>query len=502
MKPAMKKIKKLMVANRGAIASRIFATCREMNIQTCAIAHELDKNLAYVHAADEYKILPGNSLAESYLNMDLLIEVAKSFNADAIHPGYGFLSENSQFAQKVLDAGIIFVGPTPHVMDQLGNKINAKRVAERLGVPTLPGYHGEEQSLEHLSSQAKSIGFPLLIKAAAGGGGKGMRFVQDLKEFSEKLDQAKSEAKRSFGNDKVLLEKYLLAPKHIEVQMLCDTHGNYLHLFERDCSIQRRHQKIIEEAPAPSLNSAERDAVCQAAVKLCQGIQYHNAGTVEFVYEQGEFYFLEVNTRLQVEHGVTELVTGVDIVREQIRIAEGLPLSFKQNDVILRGHALQVRIYAEDPTNNFFPSIGKILYVGSTQQKNTRIDATYQTGDEMTTMFDPMMSKIMVCDITRNGVIQKMLEVLKDISFLGLKNNLQYLASLVDHAEFRSGNFTTGFIGKNGEDILNNLKIPNGIPAEVLAALIGLVASKNSTSTSVGTFSTPWEKLGPTRIHS
>ncbi|MDH4467218.1 MAG: biotin carboxylase N-terminal domain-containing protein [Bacteriovoracaceae bacterium] len=503
------KIKRLMVANRGAIASRIFATCREMGIQTCGIAHELDKNLKYVSHADEFRILPGTTLTETYLNMDLLIETAKSMKVDAIHPGYGFLSENSQFAQKVMDSGIIFIGPAPQVMEQLGNKINAKRVAENLGVPILPGYHGDDQSLENLKSQSQKIGYPLLIKAAAGGGGKGMRVVASANEFLEKLEQAKSEALRSFGNDKVLLEKYLVGPKHIEVQMLCDRHGNFLHLYERDCSIQRRHQKIVEEAPAPSLNAKERDDVCQAAVKLCQGIKYESAGTVEFIYEQGKFYFLEVNTRLQVEHGVSELVTGVDIVREQIRIAEGQPISVSQNEIVLRGHALQVRVYAEDPQNHFFPSAGKIFCAAPTEQKNIRIDATYFSGDEMSTMFDPMMAKVMAVDLSREGVIAKMREVLKDVGYLGVKNNIEYLAALINHQDFRNGTFSTGMIDKHGGDILKSLETEteteanheNSVPHDILYALYNSLTSLQSLNDKdKKSGPTLWEKMGNLRI--
>jgi len=499
----MKKIKKLLVANRGAIAERIFATCREMDIVTCAIAHEKDQSLHYVKMADYWSLLEGQTLTETYLNMEQIINVAQKMGVDAIHPGYGFLSENSTFAQKVVDSGILFVGPTAHVMDQLGNKVNAKRIAEKLGVPTLPGYHGDDQSLEALLLHAKKIGFPLLIKAAAGGGGKGMRVVESIDEFEEKFNQAKSEAKRSFGDDKVLLEKYLIGPKHIEVQMLCDAHGNYFHLFERDCSVQRRHQKIVEEAPAPTLTETQRQAVCAAAVKLCQGIKYQNAGTVEFIFEQGNFYFLEVNARLQVEHGVSELITGVDIVREQISIAEGNKISFKQEELVINGHALQVRIYAEDPTNHFFPSTGEILYSQGSQQKGIRFDTTYRTNDELTTLFDPMIAKLMAHAKTREQVIKKLQVALREVCYLGLKNNIHYLYEIINHLVFKNGKFTTGFINEHGDNILIKiLKITNEqtIPNEVLAFLVEELGDRHDISAAKSNLNSPWNTLGPIRM--
>jgi 3-methylcrotonyl-CoA carboxylase alpha subunit len=498
------KIKKILVANRGAIAERIFATCREMDIATCAIAHEKDQHLHYVKCADDWRLLSGETLTDTYLNMDQVIGAALSMQADAIHPGYGFLSENSKFAQKVMESGLIFIGPSPSVMDQLGNKVNAKRVAEKLGVPTLPGYHGDDQSLDILLTHAKRIGFPLLIKAAAGGGGKGMRVVEDLKEFEEKLTQAKSEAIRSFGDDKVLLEKYLVGPKHIEVQMLCDQHGNYLHLFERDCSVQRRHQKIVEEAPAPSLTPKEREAVCGAAVKLCAGIQYQNAGTVEFIYEKGNFYFLEVNARLQVEHGVSELVTGVDIVREQIRIAEGNPISFQQKDLVLNGSAVQVRIYAEDPTNQFFPATGNILFSQGSEQKNVRFDTTYRTGDELTTLFDPMMAKLMSHAKTRDQAIKKLQVALSDVCYLGIKNNIQYLYAIIDHPNFRSGLFTTGMISTYGQEIIDQMKheFDKTIPQDVLSYIVQELSEMGGVRISdrSNSLNSAWKGLGNLRI--
>lgn len=493
-----KTIKKLLVANRGAIAERIFATCREMGIRTCAIAHEQDRNLSYTNAADEVFLLEGESLAETYLNGPQIISLAKKAQVDAIHPGYGFLSENATFADQVQEAGLIFVGPSSEVMNLLGNKMNAKRVAEQFGVPTLPGYHGDDQSLEQLTTQAKKIGFPLLIKAAAGGGGKGMRVVERIEEFGEKLEQAKSEAQRSFSNDKVLLEKFLVGPKHIEVQMICDSHGNYVHLFERDCSVQRRHQKVIEEAPAPTLSLQERNDVGQAAVRLCAGIKYENAATVEFIYEKGKFYFLEVNTRLQVEHGVTELVTGVDIVREQIRIAQGDPLSFSQADVRLQGSALQVRLYAEDPFNHFFPSTGKILYAGATTQKGVRLDASYRSGDEVTTLFDPMIAKVLVVASDREQALHKMREVLKDLSFLGVKINLSYLAEILEHPKFIKGDFTTNFLNECGEEILKKLQQRKevALPQEVLQMLSQhLSHSLPLDEQASGAGRSPWEQL-------
>lgn len=449
-----KKIKKILIANRGEIAIRVAQTCRELGIKTISIFTNEELSLPHATISDENINLGEGTLAETYLNQERLIKLALDLKADAIHPGYGFLSENSTFAKACVSAGLIFIGPMPASIELMGDKKTSKQEMEKLGAPLIPGYHGDNQDGEFLKESASKIGYPVLIKASAGGGGKGMRIVRSDKEFTEALASAKREAANAFGNDIVLIEKFIENPRHIEVQVFGDSHGNCVHLFERECSIQRRHQKIIEESPSMALTKELREAITSSAVKIASGIDYLGAGTVEFIFDEDQkFYFLEMNTRLQVEHPVTEMITGQDLVEWQIKVAEGEKLPLTQEEITCRGHAIELRIYAEDPDNGFLPSIGTLNKVGSAKLRGVRLDSGYQDGNEIGVSFDPMLAKLIAFADTREKAIQKASQSLNDYPFVGLKTNREYLGRVLAHPVFHEGATFTHFVETYKEDL-------------------------------------------------
>ncbi len=443
------KITKLLVANRGEIAIRIFKTCREMGIATVAVFSDADENALFVKYADKAVRIGGNQASESYLVMDKIIAAAKATGANAIHPGYGFLSERVEFAQRVIDENIIWVGPHPKAIEVMGSKIGAKKIMQSHQVPTIPGYQGDDQSEATIKSKAIEIGFPILLKASAGGGGKGMRIVREEKELDKAISEAKSEAWNGFGDDTLLIEKYFDSARHVEFQIFGDKHGNALHLFERECSIQRRYQKVVEESPSPFITDETRKKMGDAAVAACKAIQYDNAGTVEFIVAPDQsFYFLEVNTRLQVEHPVTEEVTGLDLVRLQIEVAEGNPITFKQTDITQNGHAIEVRVYAEDPANNFLPVTGKILDWIPASISGLRYDTGIESGSEISTFYDPMIAKIIAKGKNRIEAISKLTLALQELVLTGFTTNKNFLTAILQNQDFRDGNFDTHFLDK------------------------------------------------------
>lgn len=444
-----KNITKLLVANRGEIAIRIMKTCREMGIATVAVYSDADENALFVRYADEAVRIGGKQPGESYLIADKIIEAAKATGADAIHPGYGFLSEREAFAQRCNDEGIIWVGPHPEAIRQMGSKIGAKTIMQAHGVPTIPGYQGEDQAESTIRAKALEIGFPVLLKASAGGGGKGMRIVRQESELDKAIVSAKSEAINAFGDDTLLIEKYFDSSRHVEFQIFGDKHGNAIHLFERECSIQRRYQKIIEESPSPVLTPALRAAMGDAAVKAAKAIGYDNAGTVEFIVAPDmNFYFLEVNTRLQVEHPVTEMVTGLDLVRLQIEAAEGKPLSVTQEKLSQSGHAIEVRIYAEDPANNFMPVNGKILHWHEGRTPGIRYDTAIESGSVIDIYYDPMIAKVIAHGKDRSEAIRKMQKALSELVVAGMTTNKGFLSAILKNEQFQAGQFDTHFLDK------------------------------------------------------
>ncbi len=448
-------IQKLLVVNRGEIARRIFLACRELGIRSVAITSEPDADAAWATLADEVVPLAGSSAAETYLNQSAIFRVVEQAGVDAIHPGYGFLSENADFAEACERRGLTFVGPSAVAMRMLGSKAAARQLAEQADVPTVPGVDGAGLSSAELRAVAESIGYPVLIKASAGGGGKGMRVVANSAEFDDALQAARQEAASAFGDDHVLVEKYFTKIHHIEIQVLGDSHGNLLHLFERECSIQRRHQKIIEESPSPTLgdNDALRQAIADSAVRLAQAANYVNAGTVEFIVdESGGFYFLEMNTRLQVEHPVTEMVTGLDLVNWQLRIAAGEKLTLSQADVAQRGHAFECRIYAEDPAVGFLPSIGELAVVEWPAGPNVRVDGGVATGSAVTPYYDPMLAKLITWGHDREEARAKMMRALQDTVVLGVQTNIPYLLAILAEPHFVAGDTPTSYLADHFAD--------------------------------------------------
>jgi acetyl-CoA carboxylase biotin carboxylase subunit len=438
---------KILVANRGEIALRIMRTAKEMNIKTVAVYSEADRNMPFVRFADEAYCIGPAASSQSYLLADKIIQVAKDCNADAIHPGYGFLSENAQFSKAVSDAGLIFIGPSAQSIEIMGSKISAKQAAKKFGVPMVPGTEDPLKSVEEAVAIASKIGYPILIKASAGGGGKGMRVVNSEGELAEQMQLAKSEALSAFGNDDVFIEKYVAAPKHIEIQLMGDQHGNYVYLFERECSIQRRHQKLIEEAPSSCLTTSIREAMGTCAVAVAKACGYYGAGTVEFlVDEQLNFYFLEMNTRLQVEHCVTEMITGVDLVKAQIQVARGEQLPFAQEDLKINGHAIELRVCAEDPYNNFLPDTGTLEIYISPKGPGVRVDDGYEQGQAIPIYYDPMIAKLIVHAPTRNEAIQKMSRAIDEYYIKGIQTTLPFGKWAIHTDAFVNGNFDTKFI--------------------------------------------------------
>lgn len=446
------RIKRLLIANRGEIALRIMRTARQQGYSIVAVFTQQDREAAHVREADLKVYLPGETLSETYLNIEAVIRAAKETKADAIHPGYGFLSENPLFAEACEREGIIFVGPSSASIRAMGNKIAAREIARKHGVPVTPGITGSPNELLKNHSQ---VGFPVLIKAAAGGGGKGMRIVRTEDEMAAALSSTASEAANYFGDGTIYIERFFDGPRHIEVQILGDRQGNMVHLFERECSVQRRHQKIIEEAPSPTLTPAVREKICAAAVTLASSIGYYNAGTIEFLVDNDlNFYFLEMNTRIQVEHPVTELITGIDIVREQFRIAEGEPLSFRQKELSISGHAIEVRVYAEDPLNNFVPSPGTIYKYSYPEDNGIRMDdARLHDHSIVYSNFDPMISKVIAHGQHRDEAINKLTDFLPHYSVMGIKTNLSYLQMLLQHPDFRENRVHTRYIDNNQAEL-------------------------------------------------
>ncbi len=440
-------MKKILIANRGEIALRVMKTARKMGIKTVAVYSEIDRRSPHVKFADEAVCLGPAPSNESYLVIEKVIEAAKATGADGIHPGYGFLSENAEFAQQVTDNGITFIGPRPQAIKVMGNKLAAKEAVRGYKIPMVPGVEEAITDVAVAKKIAAKIGFPILIKASAGGGGKGMRVVDSIETLQEQMDRAISEAEAAFGDGSVFIEKYVESPRHIEIQILADSHDNVVHLFERECSVQRRHQKVVEEAPSSVLTPDIRKAMGEAAMKVAKACDYVGAGTVEFLLdEKMNFYFLEMNTRLQVEHPVTELITGVDLVEQQIKVARGEKLQFSQDDLSINGHALEVRVYAEDPLDNFMPSIGTLSTYKKPKGEGIRVDDGFEEGMEVPIHYDPMLSKLITYGKNREEVIQKMIDAIADYKIEGVSTTLSFGKFVCEHEAFRSGNFDTHFV--------------------------------------------------------
>ncbi|QFU16690.1 acetyl/propionyl/methylcrotonyl-CoA carboxylase subunit alpha [Microvirga thermotolerans] len=448
-------LESVLIANRGEIACRIIRTAKRLGMRTIAVHSEADAGALFVQMADEAHLIGPAPARESYLRIDRIIEAARRSGAACIHPGYGFLSERAEFAEACAAAGIVFVGPPASAIGAMGLKDAAKALVQQAGVPVVPGYHGERQDPDFLRQKADEIGYPVLIKAVAGGGGKGMKRVESAAEFGAALESAQREAAGAFGDPRVLVEKYVLSPRHIEIQVFADAHGNVVHLFERDCSLQRRHQKVIEEAPAPGMTPEMRAVMGRAAVEAARAVGYVGAGTVEFIADGREglrpdrFYFMEMNTRLQVEHPVTEAITGLDLVELQFRVASGERLPFTQGDLAIRGHAVEARLYAEDPEREFLPSTGKLWTLAFPESEGVRIDTGVEAGDEVTPFYDPMIAKVIAHGPTREEALEKLAQALGETLVAGPKTNVAFLKKLCEAPEFRAGRFDTGFIDRN-----------------------------------------------------
>ena len=440
-------IKKILIANRGEIAVRIIKACREMGIATVAVYSEADRNGLHVQAADEAVGIGPAPAVDSYLNMDRIIQAAQQTKSEAIHPGYGFLAENADFVLKCEQAGLVFIGPNSQAMALVGDKIRSRQTMEAAGVPIIPGMKDTAKNPSEYVVEAERIGYPVMIKASAGGGGKGMRVVFSEEELRPALEAGMREAKAAFGNESVYLEKYIEEPRHVEFQVLADNHGHTIHLFERECSIQRRHQKIVEESPSQALDPELRAKMGKMACKVIQTAGYNNAGTVEFLLDKNKnFYFLEVNARLQVEHPVTELVTGIDLVHQQIRIASGEKLAIRQEELRQQGHAIECRIYAEDPMNNFLPSSGKILYLKEPSGPGIRHDCGVYSGWDVPIFYDPILAKLIVWSKNKESACDRMMQALNDYVILGIKTCIDFLKDVINHPQFRKGQTTTDFI--------------------------------------------------------
>ncbi|MGX5725336.1 acetyl/propionyl/methylcrotonyl-CoA carboxylase subunit alpha [Metapseudomonas otitidis] len=462
----MTMITTLLIANRGEIACRVMRTAKALGIRTVAVHSEIDRNARHVREADMAINLGGAKPAESYLRVDALIAAAQASGAQAIHPGYGFLSENAGFARAIEAAGLVFLGPPASAIDAMGSKSAAKALMEEAGVPLVPGYHGEDQALETFRAAAERIGYPVLLKAAAGGGGKGMKVVEREADLAEALSSAQREAQAAFGDARMLVEKYVLKPRHVEIQVFADRHGNCLYLNERDCSIQRRHQKVVEEAPAPGLSAEQRRAMGEAAVRAAQAIGYVGAGTVEFLLDaRGDFFFMEMNTRLQVEHPVTEAITGLDLVAWQIRVARGEPLPITQAQVPLMGHAIEVRLYAEDPEGGFLPASGHLdLYREPAPGEGRRVDSGVAEGDDVSPFYDPMLAKLIAWGENREEARQRLLAMLEDTAVGGFRTNLAFLRRVLGHPAFAAAELDTGFIERHQAQLL---PAPAALPEQV-----------------------------------
>lgn len=483
---AIKPIKKVLIVNRGEIALRIIRTCKDLQISTVAVYSTPDRTAPHVlHADEAYHIGPAPS-SESYLRVDTILEVAAKTGADAVHPGYGFLSENASFAEACARAGLTFIGPSAEAIRSMGDKTAARALMERAGVPMAPGTTDAVDDAAHGQRVAEQIGFPVLIKAAAGGGGKGMRIVNSADEFAGAMKTAQSEARSAFGDDRVFIEKYISNPRHIEFQILADNHGKTIHLFERECSIQRRHQKVIEEAPSCILSQELREQMGSAAVAAAETVNYTGAGTVEFlVDDSGNFYFMEMNTRLQVEHPVTELITGIDLVEEQIRVAEGHPLGHSQETVGINGHSIECRVYAEDPRNKFLPAPGHLYRHAPPSGPGVRVDAGIDEGDNVQMHYDPMISKLVTWGSTRQQAINRMIRALDEYQIMGVSTTIPFCRFVMTHDDFTSGNFSTHFVDKSFEpEMLDAAPDPEVDTVAALAAVLTPERKNGTTSQS------------------
>ncbi len=494
---------KILIANRGEIAVRIIECAHELGIKSVAIYSTVDKDSIHVLKATESYHLEGESATDTYLNIDKIIEAAKATKAEAIHPGYGFLSENYKFAKRCWDEGIVFIGPHPNAIKKMGDKIESKRLMQEAGIPVVPGFdpNGMKLTEEIVIRESKKIGFPVILKASAGGGGKGMRVVYEENRVWDAFQEAAREAQSSFGDDTVFIEKYVTEPRHIEFQVLGDNFGNVVHLYERECSIQRRHQKIIEETPSPALTPELREKMGESAVKAAKAINYNNAGTIEFILDKNKnFYFLEMNTRLQVEHPITEVVTGYDIVKKMIKISAGEPLPMKQEDIKQRGHAIECRLYAENPDHlEFRPSIGLLTAFNLEVAVGVRNDTGFKTGDRVSVHYDPLLAKLITYGEDRTDALNKMYWALTNYTVLGVDTNIEFLRDVINHKKFRDGMITTHFIPENfSHDWVNRSK--RGIPLEVLIAAIlhDKICSKEVTydKSENKKVLTPWQMLG------
>jgi 3-methylcrotonyl-CoA carboxylase alpha subunit len=473
--PQYRRFRTLLIANRGEIAARVIRTARAMGLRTVAVYSEADRDAMHVAMADFAVLLGPARARDSYLNIARVIEAARQSGAEAVHPGYGFLSENAEFAEACAAAGLVFVGPTADMMTAMGSKSGSKMLMEKAGVPLVPGYHGEAQDEATLAKAADKIGFPVLVKASAGGGGRGMRIVRSAAELAGAITSAKREAKAAFGDDRMLIEKFVDNPRHIEVQVIGDSHGNLLSLFERECTLQRRHQKVIEEAPSPTLDAAGREAVCAAARKAAAAVNYVGAGTIEFVSDGKDVFFIEMNTRLQVEHPVTELITGIDLVEWQLRVAFGEKLPLTQDQITLNGHAIEARVYAENPNKNFMPSVGRIKTWRMPEPSNgLRIDAGYREGDAVSPYYDAMLAKVIAWAPTRDAAIERLNRGLEESDVRGIVTNIPFLSALVTHPDVRANAIDTGFIERELKGLTPAATAPGDLElCAAVAAILG-----------------------------
>ena len=498
---------KILIANRGEIACRVMRTARRLGIRTVAVHSDADRDALHVRRADEARRV------ENYLDIDAILAAASESGAQAIHPGYGFLSENADFATACRKAGIVFIGPSPEAIAAMGDKSAAKRLMEKAGVPLVPGYHGEKQDAAFLEKEATRIGYPVLIKPSAGGGGKGMKVVLEKKAFATQLESAKREAKSSFGDDRVLIERYLERPRHIEIQVFGDGKGNLVHLFERDCSVQRRHQKVLEEAPAPGLDSGKRKAMGAAAVAAARAINYAGAGTVEFIAEtegnragalSGRFYFMEMNTRLQVEHTVTEMITGLDLVEWQLRIAFGQEIPLKQEQLAISGHAIEARLYAEDPERDFLPSTGKLVHLSFPSETSVvRVDTGVEAGAEITPWYDPMIAKLIVHGKDRGEALARLRDALSKVEIAGPATNVEFLQRIAASRAFTAGELDTGLIERNRKELFPEQEAPGEkfLAAAAFAELAEREREASSRAAKSADPHSPWHRVDGWRLN-
>ncbi|KRR24491.1 acetyl/propionyl/methylcrotonyl-CoA carboxylase subunit alpha [Bradyrhizobium retamae] len=488
-----RRFRTLLIANRGEIACRVIRSARAMGLRTVAVYSEADRDAMHVAMADEAVLLGPARARDSYLNIERVIEAARQTGAEAVHPGYGFLSENAEFAQACLNAGLVFVGPTAEMMTAMGSKSGSKALMEKAGVPLVPGYHGEAQDEATLAKAAEKIGFPVLVKASAGGGGRGMRVVNSAGELVAAIVSAKREAKAAFGDDRMLIEKFVQNPRHIEVQIIGDSHGNLLSLWERECTLQRRHQKVIEEAPSPTLDAKQREVVCAAARKAAAAVNYVGAGTIEFVSDGKEVFFIEMNTRLQVEHPVTELITGVDLVEWQLRVAFGEKLPLAQNEIKLNGHAIEARVYAENPQKNFMPSVGRIRTWRTPEVVDgLRIDTGYRSGDVVSPYYDAMLAKVIAWAPTRQAAIERLNRGLEETDVRGIVTNIPFLSALVTHLQVRANTIDTGFIERELKKLTESTGTAGDL--ELCAAVAAIIIDEQNAARKEA--HSPWQSFG------